>query len=121
MLIFLRRTSVDSGYGGSERNRALEPQSQPANEQRRQRRERSRGNFLKIQYKHSWHSIAFLFLDNDEYQRELRLVKFKLDEERALNSKLEEKIRLHNVKVHIHIFFSQSTKKNYAAENVSNQ
>ena len=102
MLIFLRRTSVDSGYGGSERNRALEPQSQPANEQqqRRQRRERSRGNFLKIQYKHSWHSIAFLFLDNDEYQRELRLVKFKLDEERALNSKLEEKIRLHNVKVH---------------------
>merc|ERR1712141_868761 len=59
-----------------------EPQSQPANEQqqqRRQRRERSR--------------------DNDEYQRELRLVKFKLDEERALNSKLEEKIRLHNVKM----------------------
>merc|ERR1711953_663427 len=73
------KTSVDSGYGGSERNRALEPQSQPANEQRRQRRERSR--------------------DNDEYQRELRLVKFKLDEERALNSKLEEKIRLHNVKM----------------------
>eukprot|EP00093_Oithona_nana_P006633 06633.XXX_67141_73575_1 [CDS] Oithona nana genome sequencing. len=77
------KTSVDSGYGGNcERNsRALEqPQSQPVNEtQRRQRRERSK--------------------DNDEYQRELRLVRFKLDEERALNSKLEEKIRLHNVKM----------------------
>ena len=54
---------MDSGYGGSERNRALEPQSQPANEQqqqRRQRRERSRGNFLKIQYIHTVPKITFL-------------------------------------------------------------
>ena len=55
---------MDSGYGGSERNRALEPQSQPANEQqqRRQRRERSRGNFLKIQYihRHTVPKITFL-------------------------------------------------------------
>ena len=57
---------MDSGYGGNcERNsRALEqPQSQPVNEtQRRQRRERSKGNFLKIQYMHaSYSNIAFFF------------------------------------------------------------
>ena len=41
----------------------------------------------------------WILSENDEFQRELRLARFKLDEERALNARLEDKIRLHNTKV----------------------
>ena len=98
LFIFICRTSVDSGYGGGSHSQQ-QPQSQPLNEQRRRRG--SKGKFLKFGLQVDMNNSISFFpsTDNDEYQRELRLVRFKLDEERALNSKLEEKIRLHNVKV----------------------
>ena len=46
----------------------------------------------------------WILSENDEFQRELRLARFKLEEERALNARLEEKIRLHNTKVGMNHF-----------------